>query len=142
MEILKGVEQPLKYFLVQNLKVFPVAEGQVICEKGDLADYLYFVSNGHVLIDGRKVTGMFGEIAMVTNLNRTKKVVAGDNCRLAAIGKEALSEVKDKFGHFYRALKDKALSYCDESLEAKRRLVSHLPFCAGASNLVVDELVA
>ena len=49
-----------------------IEPGSVICEKGDVGDYLYFVANGSVLIDGNKVQGIVGEIAMVTNLRRTK----------------------------------------------------------------------
>ena len=69
-------------------------------------------------------------------------MVADENCELVALDRCAIKQLKIKFEHLYRALKERAMNYFDESLASRRRALNQLPFCKDVSLEVINALLA
>lgn len=104
------------------LEAQKVRAGTVIAEKGEIADRMYFISEGaaEIRLDGRTIYldegDFFGELALVHQRPRTATVRAFKDCELLVLAAEALQQLMDK----NEALTKKILS------EAENRIASNL----------------
>jgi CRP-like cAMP-binding protein len=84
------------------------AKGETLFRKGDVADRLYVVEEGSVLLSepGKRLDrhAMFGEVGLFApNGVRSATAVCEDDCRLYAIGKDRVLELyyqNPRFGFF------------------------------------------
>ena len=84
------------------LQAQSVRKGATIAAVGDVADRMYFISNGEVEIKLQHDTiylgegNFFGELALINQTKRTANVLAYRDCQLLVLEADALQQLMDK----------------------------------------------
>ena len=84
------------------LQAQKVRKGAVIAAKGDIADRMYFISEGEVAIKLKHDTvylgegSFFGELALINQSRRTATVTAYRDCQLLVLESDALQHLMEK----------------------------------------------
>lgn len=84
------------------LQAQTVSRGSLIAEKGDVADKMYFISEGEVEIKLPHDTvylgegNFFGELALINQTRRTANVSANSDCQLLVLEAEALQQLMSR----------------------------------------------
>ncbi len=110
------------------LQAQSVRKGAVIAEKGDVADKMYFISDGEVEIRLKHDTvvlgegNFFGELALINQTPRTATVVALRECHLLVLEADALQNLMDRD----EALASKILEEARERVAAGKKVLGEL----------------
>jgi voltage-gated potassium channel len=111
--------------LLQSLRA---RQGETIAEKGDVADKMYFISDGEVEIrleHDQIYLGegsFFGELALINQTRRTAKVVAYSECQLLVLEADALKNLMDKD----ESLARKIMAEVRNRVDAGKRVMGEL----------------
>ncbi|WP_299474557.1 cyclic nucleotide-gated ion channel [uncultured Roseibium sp.] len=96
------------------LQAQKVRKGGVIAEQGDVADRMYFISEGEVAIKLAHDTvylgegSFFGELALINQSRRTATVMAYRDCQLLVLESDALQHLMDKDETLAKKIMDEA----------------------------------
>ncbi|MBN9671348.1 ion transporter [Labrenzia aggregata] len=110
------------------LQAQKVRKGLTIAERGDVADRMYFISEGEVEIKLPHDTiylgegSFFGELALINQTRRTAKVTAYRECQLLILEAEALRNLMDRDA----ALARKIMEEARERAEAGKKVLGEL----------------
>lgn len=110
------------------LQAQSVKKGGTIAEKGDVADRMYFISDGEVEIKLKHDTiylgegNFFGELALINQTRRTANVVAYRNCQLLVLEADALQQLMDRD----EALAKKIMAEARERVAAGKKVLGEL----------------
>lgn len=110
------------------LQAQKVRRGSVIAEEGDVADRMYFISEGEVGIRLKHETvylgegSFFGELALINQSPRTATVVAERDCQLLVLESGALQHLMDKD----EALAKKIFEEARERVAAGKKVLGEL----------------
>ena len=102
-----------------------VRKGLAIAEKGDVADRMYFISDGEVEIQLPHDTvylgegSFFGELALINQTRRTARVTAYRDCQLLVLEADALRHLMDRDEALAKKIMDEAR---ERALAGKRVL--------------------
>lgn len=124
-EDLKATEIAEVAKLLQSLRV---RQGGTIAEKGDVADKMYFITDGEVEIRLEHDTvylgegSFFGELALINQTRRTARVVAYSECQLLVLEADALKHLMDRDEKLARKIMDEAR----ERVAAGKRIMGEL----------------
>ncbi|MHA7777798.1 cyclic nucleotide-gated ion channel [Roseibium sp. M-1] len=124
-EDLKATEIAEVAKLLQSLRV---RQGGTIAEKGDVADKMYFISDGEVEIRLEHDTvylgegSFFGELALINQTRRTAKVIAYSECQLLVLEAGALRHLMDRD----EALAKKIMDEARDRVAAGKRVLGEL----------------
>lgn len=100
--------------VTKQLQALKVRKGATIAEKGDLADRMYFISEGQVEIRLPHETvylgegNFFGELALINQTRRTATVVAYEECQLLVLESSALQDMMDRDEALAKKIMDEA----------------------------------
>lgn len=84
------------------LQALSVRKGAVIADVGDVADRMYFISDGEVAIKLPHETvylgqgSFFGELALINQTPRTAAIIADTDCQLLVLEAGALKQLMDR----------------------------------------------
>ena len=124
-EDLKATEIAEVAKLLQSLRV---RQGGTIADKGDVADKMYFITDGEVEIRLEHDTvylgegSFFGELALINQTRRTARVVAYSECQLLVLEADALKHLMDRDEKLARKIMDEAR----ERVAAGKRVMGEL----------------
>ncbi|MES0810893.1 cyclic nucleotide-gated ion channel [Roseibium sp. SCPC15] len=110
------------------LQAQSVKKGGTIAEKGDVADRMYFISDGEVEIKLQHDTiylgegNFFGELALINQTRRTANVVAYRDCQLLVLEADALQQLMDRD----EALAKKIMAEARERVAAGKKVLGEL----------------
>ncbi len=111
------------------LQAFNVKKGTTIAEEGDIADRMFFITDGEVEIrlhhNNTVYLGegnFFGELALLNQTQRKTTVVAYRDCQLLVLEADALRHLMDRD----EALAKKILDEARERVEAGKRVLGEL----------------
>jgi voltage-gated potassium channel len=110
------------------LQAQSVKKGGTIAEKGDVADRMYFISDGEVEIKLKHDTiylgegNFFGELALINQTRRTANVVAYRDCQLLVLEADALQQLMDRD----EALAKKIMAEARERVAAGKKILGEL----------------
>ncbi len=116
--LFSGLTDEALYPLVKTVNKKRVAKGETIFLKGDLPDYMYIIREGSVVIkkdnnDLSLLNGhdFFGEAGIINNQPRLASAIAGEDCVLLQISKEAFDSVAASHKSIARSILFKMVSY-------------------------------
>ncbi len=98
------------------LRAQSVRRGMTIAERGDVADKMYFISDGEVEIRLQHGTvylgegNFFGELALINQNRRTATVIAYRDCQLLVLEAGALQHLMDRDERFAKKILEEARS--------------------------------
>ena len=110
------------------LQALSVRKGATIAEKGDLADRMYFISEGEVEIKLQHETlflgegNFFGELALINQTKRTASVLAYRDCQLLVLESDALHQLMGRD----EALAKKIMDEARERVAAGKKVLGEL----------------
>lgn len=110
------------------LQAFNVRRGSVIAEEGDVADRMFFITDGEVEIKLEHSSvylgegNFFGELALLNQTQRTTTVVAYRDCQLLVLEAGALQNLMDRDA----ALAKKIMDEARERVEAGKKVLGEL----------------
>ncbi|WFE91924.1 cyclic nucleotide-gated ion channel [Roseibium porphyridii] len=96
------------------LQAQSVRKGMTIADRGDVADRMYFISDGEVEIKLPHDTvylgegSFFGELALINQTRRTATVSAYSDCQLLVLEAEALRQLMDRDEALAKKIMDEA----------------------------------
>ncbi|MBG6206011.1 voltage-gated potassium channel [Labrenzia sp. EL_126] len=96
------------------LQAQAIRKGGVIAEKGDVADRMYFISEGEVAIKLQHETvylgegSFFGELALINQSRRTATVTAYRDCQLLVLESDTLQELMNRDETLAKKIMDEA----------------------------------
>lgn len=96
------------------LQAQTVRKGGIIAAQGDVADRMYFISEGEVAINLKHDTvylgegSFFGELALINQSRRTATVTAYRDCQLLVLESDALHRLMDKDATLAKKIMDEA----------------------------------
>ncbi|WP_434051260.1 MAG: cyclic nucleotide-gated ion channel [Roseibium sp.] len=96
------------------LQAQQVRKGGIIAAQGDVADRMYFISEGEVAINLKHDTvylgegSFFGELALINQSRRTATVTAYRDCQLLVLESDALHRLLDKDASLAKKIMDEA----------------------------------
>lgn len=102
--------------------------GALIAEKGDLADRMYFISEGEVEIRLQHDTvylsegNFFGELALINQTRRSATVVAYRDCQLLVLEADALQQLMSRD----EALAEKIMAEAKERADSGKKVSGEL----------------
>lgn len=92
-------------------------------------------------INRLKTGKYFGEIALITNLQRTATVKAADYTTLAYLTRESFMAIKHEFPQVYLNFKRNIRKYTDSDFEFRRSMIKNTPYFRNLDDEIIDELV-
>jgi voltage-gated potassium channel len=110
------------------LQAQSVSRGVLIAEKGDVADKMYFISEGEVEIKLPHDTvylgegNFFGELALINQTRRTANVSANSDCQLLVLEADALQQLMARDA----ALAKKIMEEARERVTAGKKVLGEL----------------
>lgn len=110
------------------LQAQSVRQGMTIAEKGDVADKMYFISEGEVEIRLPHETvylgegNFFGELALINQTRRTANVTADTDCQLLVLEAGALQHLMDRDS----SLAKKIMAEAQERVQAGKKVLGEL----------------
>lgn len=110
------------------LQAQSVSRGALIAEKGDVADKMYFISEGEVEIKLPHDTvylgegNFFGELALINQTRRTANVSANSDCQLLVLEADALQQLMARDA----ALAKKVMEEARERVMAGKKVLGEL----------------
>ena len=114
--LFQGLDAEAIAELMRFLRSQTAQPGQVICRKGDKAHSMYFIAAGRVEVDvpGKNIElsvgDFFGEIALLTNVNRTATVRARTRSSLLMLDASDVHGLMERRPDIGKRLKDIAAS--------------------------------
>ncbi|MCB1827446.1 MAG: cyclic nucleotide-binding domain-containing protein, partial [Coxiellaceae bacterium] len=104
--------------IAENVVKRDVSEGETLFNEGDIADGLYVLSQGEVVIKRADKTiasyqapDFFGELALLDNAPRAGTAVALSDAQLFVLDKAAFNHITDEWPEILREIIRKVLSY-------------------------------
>ncbi|MCK7615489.1 cyclic nucleotide-gated ion channel [Roseibium sediminicola] len=114
--------------IAKLLQAQSVRKGGTIADRGDVADKMYFISDGEVEIRLPHETvylgegSFFGELALINQTRRTAKVIAYCDCQLLVLEAEALHNLMERDAALAKKITDEAR----ERAEAGKKVLGEL----------------
>lgn len=114
--LFRGLDADAIAELMRYLRSQTVQPGQIICRKGEKAHSMYFIAAGEVEVDvpGKNVNlvvgDFFGEIALLTNVNRTATVRARSRASLLMLDASDVHGLMERRPDVGKRLRDIAAS--------------------------------
>lgn len=96
------------------LQAQSVRKGAAIAERGDVADRMFFIADGEVVIKLEHEAvylgegNFFGELALINQTRRTATVIANTDCQLLVLEAGALQHLMDRDAALARKIMDEA----------------------------------